>query len=333
MAGRGLNVAFSVQNQAFQWLGYASRENLASEIELLCACLHRPGWRQEPRLWRPDQLDQSWLTRVNRSKSLPLIWLKSLISGSDPRFEPDQAGFMKTDSNQVASWLGPLLETARVKVTISGDFSPAAALQALAGTFGALPARAPWQAACPYPVLPVALQGIQDIKARGQGETACVIALPLPCPANATAEAQQNLLAALLHLRLRKVMRSELGFSYGPSARISRFLDSPWLLLSVPCANRKIPDIGGTLRQLLTEFKDNGWSKDEFRRAARPWAATAKNNARDPEWWLEALDHPEWIPPSTLHDDQQLLLQESGTRTLARQLALETALELRIALE
>lgn len=332
LAESGLDVKFSVLSDRFAWTGYTDRAVLEREIQLLCACLTRPGWRNMSRFWKPDGRTEAWWAGLRGREPL---WLRESIfhaAGADPRLDPKMPGFMQSDSRQVNHWLGPILENARIKVTVSGDFSPADAMAALSGTFGALPARMAWDTSCPYPAMPPAATGIKQLKANRAGETGSTLLLPLPCPRNAMEGMRTELLADLFKLRLRKLMRDESGLSYSPSVRAGSYPDPTriWLRINVPCAARKTEAVSRLSMEMIHDLKSNGWTPDEFRRAAMPFATTEKNERRNPEWWLGALDQLSWLAPDSLMDYQSLLKLEAGTRELARQIKPESALEVRI---
>jgi predicted Zn-dependent peptidase len=216
---------------------------------------------------------------------------------------------------------------------IAGDFSPREAMQSLARTFGALPERAAWNARCPYPALEVPEACVSRERPGSCRTAAAMLSIPVKASQNAAGDLQLCLLDGIAGLRLRKVLRESLGASYSPAAFAGRSCDltHDWIGGYARCAEGRSEEIGEVLRGVFRDLHRDGWSDDEFRRAARPLAYTLRAAARRPDWWLSSLVEPDICPPAETIDAAALLKMEPQVRNLARRaLDPSAAIELRV---
>ena len=324
---------FACGENAFEWLGQTDRATLARQLELLCACLVRPGLEGLPTPWHPGTTAITWVEMQKAGVDASLLALRRQLMGDDPRFAPLTESFKLTDDRQAADWLVPFCREARVCIIIAGDFAPQEALASAARTFGAIPLRTAWHEPSPFPLLPVPDPGVRREHPDKGRHAEVFLSLPLERPRNTTEDLQAGLLAEVIKLRMRRVLREELGASYSPGSRTSPSPDLAryWLRAQVRCADGKSEVIGEALHQLVAGLHRDGWSEDEFKRAARPLAWTIRAAARSPESWLDWLEEPHLCPVPAKLDAATLLKMEPQVKELARRvLDPAAAIELRV---
>lgn len=210
-------------------------------------------------------------------------------------------------------WFTPQLNSAPIEITLVGDFDSAAALDLVARTFGALPARArgdPYaeQRRITYPPKPfsdtVAFSG-------KQGVAAVVLAWPAPELGSPAKRAPGFILAGILADRLRLKLRAGMGQTYAPSAELTgndAFTPPP---LSLNCTIEADPNrtdlVAASAREVAEALAREGATPEEFARALGPLMREAESGLRNNDWWLEVLDNAQSRPD----------LAESSARLLA----------------
>jgi zinc protease len=331
-------MAFSCENNAFQWIGTTHRPELRRQLELLCACATRPGALETGRLWTPtESLNTHMTSRAKLRFSQIRREITRLITGSDPRFEALPVGLMDTDSKQVAEWLEPALARDGVCIVITGDFEPLQALEDVAATFGALPVRRAWAGPSPYPGVTAHDGGTYQVPADGRAKTgAAAMLFPLGAPTDSDDAMRRWILAELLQLRLRSVMRESLGESYSPRTGLAMSPDDreQWLIAHVPCAAGRENEVGAALRELLREMASNAFPKDEFQRALRPIPHLVRKAAGNPSRLAGILWNPERMPDLKKIDVEYLSRMGGEVEQLARRVfSAEAAIELRVMAE
>lgn len=333
LADEDVSRRFSAEADRFEWSGSTDRSQLKRQLDLLAALLHRPGVATIPP-WRPGPHVAAWEAKRRRILESDFGESIRLRSGRDPRFDPVPDGLMRSDSRQVADWLLPMLATERLAVFIAGDFEPLAALDAVAATFGALPERVAWQEPPGFPPPPLPEPGMLEVE-KGTLDTSASVTLhfPLSPRTDAADELRRDLLTQLVQLRLRAVMRESRGKSYAPCTTRSAVMTggNEWLSTRVPCPAGRVDETSVALRELILNFREQGWRRDEFRRAVRPLAHQIRHQRRDPDMVLTSLMAPHQIPMDLMLDASFLNELEGSMRQLASQaLDFEAAVELQV---
>lgn len=330
LADEDVNRSFGVDEESFGWSASTDRAQLRRQLDLLAALLNKPGLATIP-LWRPGAHVAAWEAENRRQFQSSHGEMRRLHFGRDPRFDPLPAGLMECDSSQAADWLLPMLATERLAVFIAGDFEPQAALDAIAATFGALPERAGWDEPAPFPAPSAAEPGLHLREDASSDATASVIlSFPLGGGSDATEEVRRHLLRQLLQIRLRTVMRDHRGDSYAPWATLDSRCGSAWLTLRVPCTDERLEETAEALHVLVQDFRERGWSRDEFHRAAGPFPHQLRRQARDPGRRLVALELPARMTTADMLDAAAIRGLEASVSRLAKDmLEPAAALELR----
>jgi zinc protease len=332
LANDDVSRRFDVDWNSFRWTGETDRKQLRRQLDLLATLVHRPGLAAMPRVWRPDGQAQAWDERVRDTYPTDMRESSRLQNGFDPRFEVFPEGLMQTDSLQVADWLLPLLAGERLCVSIAGDFEPEVVLAEVAASFGALPARPVWEEASRYPPPPLPEPGVTRMPLEGR-VASVVLMFPLGPAGDAAEMLRRQLLEGALQLRVREVMRERRGDSYAPGVERDMRADNgmEWLTIDVPCAKGRAAETSEVLRELVREFRDKGWTRDEFQRALRPMPHVIARRARHPAAVLMDLRNPVRMPAPGQLDPAALAGMEGAVRELARRvLDLDAAVELQV---
>ncbi len=331
IADRELSSNFSVTGPFFRWRGDTDRDELARQLEVLAACVARPGVGTMSRTWRPDAQDRAQLDA--RIKAWPQVsWrMQDLLDGGDPRMMGHTMDFMNCSGAAVTDWLTPILRGGRLRVLIAGDFAPQQALAEVAATFGALPQRAAWDAPSPYPPLPETPAGKYVSGPDPDSKLGAAVAmLPLGLPGSVEGELESFLLRNFADRQIRSLLRSVHGKSYSVSAIIQKRADEggTWLLFSAPCDIKECDAVAGDIREVIAGFgKGEGWKG--FEGSCRLTAHYYRKRLRNPEEVLNLLATPATYPgPRDLDMGRLMALQKDVRDLAARVMVPEQAVEL-----
>lgn len=334
LADADVSRQFWVDANSLRWTGETDRSQLRRQLDLLAALVHRPGLATLSHVWKPGAHERAWEEMVQNTYPVSMRERWRQQTGRDPRYETYPEGLMETDSTQVADWLLPLLAGERLCVSLAGDFEPEAALAVVAATFGALPERPPWDELSPFPPPPLTAAEVTRLPLEMPGATASVtLSFPLGPAGDAAEMLRRILLEETLQLRVREVMREQRGDSYAPVVLRSLPVDHgpEWLVIRVNCAAGQAEETSEALRALVREFREQSWTRDEFRRALRPMSHVIASQARSPSLVLSNLQRPARMPAPAQLDPAALAAMENAVRELARRtLDLESAVELRV---
>ncbi len=217
--GRQIGMAFSVDDDAFEFSAETRREDLADQLRLLAAKFAAPGWRAAPvqRLRAGTLLSYDTLTAspmaVIENGLQPVLYSGDRRFGPPPRAEADAL----TPDGFRAFW-EPRLQTGPMEIQIFGDVGTADLEGMILGTFGALPARnaatipagADDVLPTPAPREPIVIR-----HSGGATQAAAILSYPTAGGLDAIRESRQlEVLAAIFNDRLYERLRDQAGASY-----------------------------------------------------------------------------------------------------------------------
>lgn len=306
LAGRNAGIGFRVGQDALE-LGNAggggrggggsgtTRDDLLLTLQLLTAHLTDPGYRPEALRQVRTGMEQMYTGFAHTPNGPLSTEVANLIAGGDPRFGvPPREVLLSRDLGEVREWLGPQLARGAIEVALIGDLDVEAAIEAVARTLGALPAREERPALADlrriaFPREPFTREyRISSEIPKG------VVALFWP-----TADASDirrtrrlTLLASVFSDRLRVRIREEMGGTYSPRAASSAsdtFAGYGYLSTSIdvdPAAAAKVRE---AVVDLADDLARNGVTAEELERARLPARTAARESLRTNTYWLQAV--------------------------------------------
>jgi zinc protease len=296
LAGRNVSTTFGVGEDAFTLTGHTTPEDFLLELQLICATLTDPGYRDEA-LWQFRKslpvLDQE----LKHTPAGPQAEMNAWLHGNDPRYGvPSTAKLATYTLDDARKWLAPELEKGYLELSIVGDFDEATILPALLETIGALPKRAATKPAydearkVKLPNAPAAKNFTYQSKIP-QG-----IAMTLwrtdGVRHNLPEVRRLNVLADIYGDRLREEIREKLGASYSPNADASgsEALDRYGFVIGTSVAKPEdIDRLGAVMREQADELAREGATDDELERALKPVLANLEKSRRDNSYWLSTV--------------------------------------------
>jgi zinc protease len=293
LAGRNVGTSFAVGDDAFSLSGRTTPEDLELQLQLMCAQLVDPGYREEA-LTQFSKAIPMILQQLRHSPAGAQAEMDSWLHGGDSRWAvPDEKKLSGFTLDQAREWLAPALAKDYLELSIVGDFDESALLPLVLKTFGALPARAAEKPALPAarkitpPKAPNEVTFTYDSKI-AQG-TAMVVWKTDGLRGNTKLFRRLNLLGEILSDRLRKEIREKLGASYSPNAGASgsEALEG-FGYLAAECSGKaedtkRLADIAAKLADALAA---EGTTDDELERARKPLQSQLEKSKRDNSYWL-----------------------------------------------
>lgn len=292
LAGRNVGAEFAVDDDAFVVMGRTTPEDLELQLQLLCAGLTDPGYREEAvRQFRKmvPMIDSQMKFTLNGAMAEMSEWMR----GGDGRFaKPDGQVLAGYTTEDVKEWLGETLQDSYLELSLVGDFDVEAAIPLILKTVGALPVRSSTKPALSEerkinePDLPTEKQFSYVSKI---AKAASVVGWDIPSMGENIKETRRlNVLASVLDDRLRTKLREELGATYSPQAHANPsqvfeygFLSA--LSLGDPVDAEKVSKI---ILEMGAELAEQGATQDELDRALKPILAGLDKTLRDNSYWL-----------------------------------------------
>jgi zinc protease len=296
LAGRNVGTSFSVGDDSFSLGGRTTPEDLELQLQLMCAQLVDPGYREEA-LTQFSKAIPMILQQLRHSPAGAQSEMEAWLHGGDSRWGvPDEKKLAAFTLDDARKWLAPALTKDYLELSIVGDFDESVMLPLVLKTFGALPARADEKPALPaarkinVPKSPTEVTFTYDSKI-AQG-TAMVVWKTDGLRGNTKTFRRLNLIADILSDRLRKEIREKLGASYSPNAGAggSEGLEGFGYLLA-ECSGKaedtkRLADLAAKLAATLAA---EGTNDDELERSRKPLQSQLEKSKRDNSYWLTTV--------------------------------------------
>jgi zinc protease len=298
LRSRILGKSFSVGEDAFVLSGTTRPEDLDTQLQLLAAYLAHPGWRPEAfqrmRSAGPTILEQLEATPegvLNRD-------LGRLLHAGDRRWGfPSRAEIAGESPADLNATLAPDLTKGSIEVVMVGDITVEKAIDAVAATFGALPARpadaAPSAASGPV-AFPVATPSPVVLTHSGRADQAIgLIAWPTEDFLSDTQRSRTlGLLAQVMQLRVTDRLRMDQGVTYSPSVQASpsqAFAHYGYLSTRVEIPPAKLDGFFADVAAITSDLRSREITPDELERAKKPAVDDLERRRQTNEYWLNAL--------------------------------------------
>jgi len=342
-AGRQVGWGVGIEADHFEFAGATTAEDLLLQLELFCAHLQHPGWREEGLQLFQKQIPL--IRQALRSNPIgPLLteFLPEYLSGDYrlnffgqlgplPPFEVMEQARMA----ESAALISPQWANGPIELTIVGDLDPEAVIAAAARTVGALPKRRAAEAYATRRKVSTLPHGLEVRSSVTTADPKAQVFLFFPLTDGHDPELRRNLsmLGQVVNDRLRLEVRERLGAAYSPSAAVdvSRVFDGLGILLiDASGAPGGVNELVAACRQVAATLAAEGVTAEEITRLTAPVISQVRDQRRTNDYWLRELAQAQSEPatldnPRTVIDFYQHLGPERITELAARYLAAEAA--------
>ena len=279
-------------------------EDLRLQMQLMAAELSAPGWRSDDwTAWMTDAQDSE-----RGAQSNPVQFYNrnvvSLLHSDDTRWKPSTAEMRRNwTPAQAEAFMRPIVETAPLQVTIVGDVTVDAAIQATGETIGALPARAP-RAEPPNlrdVRFPPPRKDPLVLKHDGPADQALAVVVWPATDAYADFRMTQaaRVLADVMTSRLFEELRVKHGWTYSPGVGADFSTTLPGygvITANATSSPQDVPAILDAIDAIAADIVANGVTADAFARAVGPRIEAAKRAQDTNSAWLAALSRGQRDP-------------------------------------
>ncbi len=305
LASKIANVSFGIGEDAFSLSGSTQPEDLDTQMQVLAAYLSEPGWRPEG--FRRMQTFGETMHRQMAATPGGVMQrdLGSLMHSGDKRWGiPSLAEMQAQKPEDLRALLEGPLSKGAVEVTMVGDVSVEKAIEAVAKTLGALPAR-------PAPTPPPA----SGREVRFPSPTAQPVVLThggRPDQARAYVawqtrdffadpQEQRNLRMAerVLDLRLIDEVRVKQGATYSPGTDWDSSLIFPgygYVAATVEIPPEKVAGFFADVSKIVGDLRTKPITADELERARKPRIEAIQKAQQTNEYWLGQLSGAQTDP-------------------------------------
>lgn len=295
LAGRNVGYGFSVADDAFIFTGSTTPEDLELQLQLLCAGITDPGYRDEALRQFRKQLP-SIESQLQYTLAGPGAEMQQWSHGHDSRFAKVDPQQLATYTNEdVRAWLDEELANSYLELSIVGDFELETAIPLILKSFGALPERASTKPdlkaarSLNLPELPATKTYTYTSKI--DKAVALLNWQANPVREDIRESRRMNLVASILSDRLRKTLREELGSTYSPRAGFgaSQVFNTASLTTTSVCTSAETSMLQKRMLEISQDLAATGASADELDRALQPILSELPVHWRQNAHWLGSV--------------------------------------------
>ncbi len=294
-AGMRVSLRFEIGLDSFQFHGETTGKDLLRLLELFCAYLQAPGWRDTGYQHIREHLPAFYEALSHEHRGPVITGFLSEVFAGDPRATfPARERLEAIRLEDLRAWIEPCLIDGPLEVAIVGDLDVQVVIDAAARTLGLLPSRRYLRVYQEHRNLPrprSAIHQRHEIDTRDR--RSLVMALfPMPDGFLTRRAWLGDLLAEILADRLRVHIRERLGASYVPqaTAQLSSIMpDVGTLIVQVQTAPADAERVLEACLDITDQLAREGPALDEvsrLRMTARKRVVSAHNGNRR---WAELL--------------------------------------------
>lgn len=293
VAGILENYSLGIGADDFRWEADGPASNVLLRLQHAAAYFVRPAFTEDT---LPRELELAGLQLASYQNTASGIAQKTLsqhMSAGLWRF-PAITDVRARTPAEFKAWFTPQLD-GPVEITLVGDFEPEAVVDAVARTFGALPARPPGRFETrPYPGIFPPKPFADSVPFTGKrGSAVVLLAWPAAGLESFDDRLRGEILSRIFWDRVRLKLRAEMGETYSPATQfLSDDHFSPaiaYLTCSIEAAPSHRNRVATAARLVAETLAREGAGEEEFERARRPLLRQAETGLHNNAWWLDAL--------------------------------------------
>ncbi len=303
LSGKSVGTGFGVAEDAFEFAGSTTPNDLTLQMQIYAAYLTDAKWR-------PDgfaRLKASKDAIYRQINSTPgAVWGTKgtqILRSGDSRFAfPTPEQFDALDLNDAKRILDGARANGAIEVIVVGDTTIEAATRAVASTFGALPRRA----AVPNPrtmerrVSFPRGRATTVLEHEGRDDQSMgLIFWPIGEYGDGERARALRVLESIFQVRLNEVIREQEGGTYSPGSiwsPSSVFKDYGIMGASMQLKPGETDKYIAKVEEIAKDLADGKIDADLFKRAKTPLVADFEETTSNNPWWLGALENSSFDP-------------------------------------
>jgi len=297
LASRLYGAQFGVSDDAFVFTGGTRPEDLDVQMQVLAAYVSEPGWRPEAfkrlqgaRRTAHDQYEATDSGVLSRD-------LAALMHPDDQRWVfPSREQIAGAKLDDFKAVIAPALAAGDIEVVVVGDTTVEKAIDAVARTFGALPARPTVSATAGQREVGFPSANAAPLVLTHKGRADQSIGYIAWRTNDFFADPQKArdtaIMGEVLELRLVEELRESQGATYSPSVIYNHSMVWPrwgYVSASVEIPPAKLPDFFADVKKIAADLRDKDVSADELARAKKPRIDQIEKARETNGYWLSEL--------------------------------------------
>lgn len=303
LAGRSVGFSVDAADETFLMAVRTTPRDLELQLQLLAAGITDPGYRVEGEQSYRRGIANYFARKDATPGSALAAALGGILSDDDPRFslQPEEA-YRALNFAGLRSTISDRLTRGAVEVALVGDFDEQRAIEMVAKTFGALPAREPDFR--PYEdqrVRPFTTdRSVRTIYHTGESDQAALrFVWPTRDDSDPVEALKLELLERVVRLELTDTLREKLGKSYSPSA--SSDASRTWhgygtFTIAASVDAGEVDATRAAIAETLARLRDQAVDEDELRRARQPMMESYENALKSNPGWMALVDRAQTEP-------------------------------------
>lgn len=297
LAGRTVDNEFAAEDAALTASASTTPGDLPLQLQVLAAYVTAPGYRPEG-VERYRQDVNRYFAQATATPGSALTYrIGGILSDDDPRFTlqaPEK--YRALTYKALSDGIGERLRKGAIEIGLVGDVDEAAAIAAVAATFGALPPREP--AFRTYAEQPprtfTANRERRVLRHTGPADQALVrYYWPTRDDADPVATLTLELLERVARVALTDTLREALGKAYSPgaSSRLSRHWPGYGTFdITASVALSEVPATEAAIRETVDRLRKAPIDADLLLRARQPMLEALHNALKSNRGWLSLVD-------------------------------------------
>ena len=294
--GHFAGINLDVDEDAFELFGDTVERDVLLQLQVLAAFATDPAYRADGLKRLQATADGQYQQQRTKPVGVLNREMSGVVRSGDGRWvAPLPADVRALTMDDVKAAIAPSLARAPIEVTIVGHVKLAAAIEATARTFGALPPRDPSfrPGKADGSAFPARAQSLNFVH-EGRGDQAAVVSI-WPGPGrfpDVRQEKAVEVLSEIIQLRLMDEVREAQGGTYTPfgNAYASGAQDGFGYIFAGVEPKPEAADLFfETMGAIARELRDGEVSKDLLDRARKPLLYQLHAAQTTNEYWIEAL--------------------------------------------
>ncbi|WP_448538330.1 M16 family metallopeptidase [Sphingobium yanoikuyae] len=296
--GRRMGMQFSTDDDAFELQAVTRPADYKDQLRLFAAKLYQPGWDPAPiaRVKTGASVAYDAMSRApDGVLGRDLNWL---LHDKDVRFRtPSKAEINALTPESFRQTWEPILASGPIEIQIFGQVKAEEAIEAVAATFGAMPARpdVPVPAANKVQRFPAHVEQPVILRHDGDKEqAAAVMAWPTSGGFALTKEARQlEILTQIFNDRLFDKLRSTEGAAYSPSVQNSwpfSYDSGGYILVTSQVRPDRVNYFYSVVKETAADLAKTPISADELQRAVAPMRQLLMRASTGNAFWMGQME-------------------------------------------
>ncbi len=303
LAGRSVDFTLRADDETFAATATTTPRDLELQLQLFAAALTDPGYRPEGEIQYRRSIDNFFARKDATPGNALSNALGGILSDNDPRFtvQPRET-YDAQDFAALRAAIGNRLERGALELALVGDFDEQQAIDLVARTLGALPAReaAFGDYAENRQRTFTADRSPRTVRHQGAADQAIVrMTWPTRDDSDFDEELRLELLERVMRLRMIDSLREELGKTYSPSVNAGQSDVWPgWGTFTI-AAEVEVAEVDATRAAILDAVADilaAPPTEDEVLRARAPMLEAYDNALKTNPGWMNLVQRAQRKP-------------------------------------